>query len=126
MARAAARNVRANREAWAGWRTAVSSPPPKTATCLYALDEASGTPLWTAPIGGRITTLVAIVGNTVYATSEGRSVRALDAATGQERWRVDVIGAPTLAAVVDGRVFVGTDLGRVIAIGGAVATPEGR
>lgn len=50
----------------------------------------------------------------------------MSGATGRQIWRFDVIGAPTMAAVLDGRVFVATDLGRVIAIGGAVATPEGR
>jgi outer membrane protein assembly factor BamB len=86
---------------------------------LYALDPATGKPLWTAIIGGRLTTLATVAGDTVYVSSEAGGVVALDRTSGTVLWRVKVIGSPTMAAVVGGRAFVGTDLGRVVSIEGS-------
>jgi outer membrane protein assembly factor BamB len=84
---------------------------------LYALDATTGAAAWTASIGERLTTPVAIVDDVVYLSAEPRAVLAVNAGSGRELWRVPVVGNGSVPAVIGGRVFVGTDLGRVVAIG---------
>ena len=86
---------------------------------LYALDPATGSSVWTAPIGGRLTSLATVAGDVIYVGSAPDAVVAIDATSGSEAWRIEVVGNPTMAAVVDGRAYVGTSLGAVVAIAGS-------
>ena len=86
---------------------------------LYALVPETGSPVWTAAIGGRLTTLATVAGEVIYVGSSPGVVVAIDATSGSELWRVEVVGDPTMAAVVARRAYVGTSLGAVVAITGS-------
>jgi outer membrane protein assembly factor BamB len=100
---------------------------------VYAIDAASGEPMWTARAGdGAETTVyepvsdgeIVVAGYTRFATPQTGGVVALDAATGRERWRTAFpmpatpfmpsgsAGGPLLAgdqivaASADGRIWV--------------------
>ncbi len=92
---------------------------------LYALDPASGRPVWTTMLGGRLANPLAIVGDVLYVSAVPRSVWAVDARSGSELWELQVVGEPSSPAVIDGRLFVGTNLGHVVAIAdsGGPSTP---
>lgn len=79
---------------------------------LYAVDRATGEPLWDRPVNdGVFTTLGAVDGTVVYAFEDPDAdafsvLVGVDAATGAERWRFDDFGV-TATAVRDGTVYAG-------------------
>jgi len=63
---------------------------------------------WRAPVGGSLSTVPIVVGDTVYLQDGSGGVFALDRATGAQRWHADGTGfniGPFGVAVADGRVF---------------------
>jgi outer membrane protein assembly factor BamB len=65
-------------------------------------------PVWEAELGGQLSTVPLIVGDTVYAQDGTGTIVAVDAATGAQRWRSEPSGfniGPFGVAVADGRVF---------------------
>lgn len=63
---------------------------------------------WKAPVGGSLSTVPIVVGDTVYLQDGSGGVFALDRATGVERWHTDGTGfniGPFGVAVENGRVF---------------------
>jgi outer membrane protein assembly factor BamB len=87
---------------------------------VVALDVATGTVGWTAPVDGPVEIVAAIAGTAVYAASNGRSAFALESATGRELWRSPIRGTPYGPTVAGGLLLVGTDLGELDAIGGTL------
>ncbi len=74
-----------------------------TATNVRTLEKA-----WEAEIGGALTTVPLIVGETVYVADSTGVIVAIDRQTGSERWRTEPSGfniGPFGVAVADGRVF---------------------
>ncbi len=73
------------------------------------LDEATGTEIWTADIGGNSSSTPAVHDGVVFIGSDNGKIYALDAATGTEKWSFQT-GAQVWAApaVVDGKVFFGS------------------
>jgi outer membrane protein assembly factor BamB len=77
---------------------------------LYALDPATGLPIWTTGMQGGANGGPAVAGGRVFTTNgNGSSVGAFDARTGAAQWTTTLDandnGSPTAAA---GMVFVGT------------------
>jgi outer membrane protein assembly factor BamB len=87
---------------------------------MVALDIATGTVGWTAPVDGPVEIVAAIAGTAVYAASNSGSAFAIDAATGSELWRIPIRGVPSGPTVAGGLLLVGTNVGELAAIGGTL------
>jgi DNA-binding beta-propeller fold protein YncE len=87
---------------------------------VVALDIATGTVGWTAPVDGPVEIVAAIAGTAVYAATNGGSAFALESGTGRELWRSPIRGTPYGPTVAGGLLLVGTDLGELDAIGGTL------
>ena len=86
---------------------------------LWALDAATGAPIWSQPTGGMVRSSPAVVGGIVYIGSNGGNLLAFDAVTGAPIWTT-VLGGQVAAPVVSGgRVFVGTRGGYFYALDAA-------
>jgi outer membrane protein assembly factor BamB len=83
---------------------------------FYAIDVATGHPLWTFRDENREFSSAAIVDGAVYVGA-GYQLYAIDAVTGMQRWRFsthhDIRSSP---AVVDGIVYVGSNDGNLYAV----------
>lgn len=77
---------------------------------LYALNSATGQPLWWFQTGGDLTAAPAVAEGRVFCASEDHALYAIDLQTGQGLWkqptRANLLSAP---AVDGGKVFVGSD-----------------
>jgi outer membrane protein assembly factor BamB len=85
---------------------------------LYALDAASGKPLWRFQAGGPILQAPAVDGDLVVVADAWSGLYVIEAATGVQRWALATgqsggfAASPTLA---DGAVFIGMRQGRFLA-----------
>jgi len=80
---------------------------------LYALDGATGRPVWSAGVGGPVST-PAVSGDTVFVGTRGENggVSALSTATGEQEWAFEPdAGSFTTPAVAGGTVLVGNSQG---------------
>jgi outer membrane protein assembly factor BamB len=85
---------------------------------VFAVDAATGTQRWTAPLEDRVLSAPAIANGVVYAHSEV-AIYALDAATGARLWRFVTpkgvqYSSPTIA---NGLLYAGTEGGDAYAFG---------
>lgn len=84
---------------------------------LYAVDVASGKPLWTAATKDAILSSPAVADGVVYVGSNDDAVYAFDAASGKQLWSfatgADVVSSP---AVAGGIVLVGSLDGKLYAL----------
>ncbi len=72
-------------------------------------------PEWMTKVGGKINGALAVVGNTLYATSFDHHVYAIAANTGHIRWKADVGGVTMTTPVYDqDLVVVGTGTNQVL------------
>ena len=85
---------------------------------LYALDAATGSVAWQAPIGSSLSPNGAIADGVLYITSDDRRIHAFDIASHAVLWQVALKGVPGAPAVVDGRIFVATGTGQLVCLVG--------
>ncbi|MFT4945575.1 MAG: PKD repeat protein, partial [Halovenus sp.] len=79
-------------------------------TTVYALDAATGDPVWTAETGGLVRGGPTVANGTVYVGSTGGYLYAFDAATGQRYWTSNLFAEiHTAPTVVNGTIYVSTD-----------------
>src|SRR6516162_6148356 len=85
---------------------------------LYALDAATGQPLWRCRAHGAFLQAPACAGGLVVAGETGGGLHALDARTGEPRWTVFATpgGFDTSPAVADDAVFIGARSGEFFAV----------
>jgi hypothetical protein len=85
---------------------------------LYALDAATGQPLWRYRAHGAFLQAPACAGGLVVAAETGGGLHAVDARTGEPRWTVFATpgGFDTSPAVADGAVFIGSRSGEFLAV----------
>jgi outer membrane protein assembly factor BamB len=79
---------------------------------LYAVNAATGVPLWTYSVGVQLSSSPAVVGGTVYfASNDGYQsyVYVLNATTGALNWKYGFYGGSSSPVVVDGSVYVGSE-----------------
>lgn len=86
---------------------------------IYALDQTTGSKIWTYHMGGDINGPVALAGDEVFLAGNDRYIYALNAATGCEVWKyLTGSGIMSSPAVAGGIVYVGSDDSSIYAIGG--------
>jgi outer membrane protein assembly factor BamB len=77
---------------------------------LYALDAATGQPLWWFQTGGDLTAAPAVADGRVFCASEDHALYAVDLQTGQGLWKQPTRANLRSAPAVDrGKVFVGSE-----------------
>ena len=83
---------------------------------LYALDAASGMPLWSYEAGSMISTMPLVAGDIVYAGTDSGRFYALNAATGELVWSLETGDSPM---VVDGVLYAESSDGNLRALDSA-------
>jgi len=91
---------------------------------IYALDAASGTPIWSYyPTGPWVDSSPAVAYNIVYVGGYDGNIYALDAASGTLIWSYPTGGVVRSSpAVANGVVYIGSDGGNIYALDAASGT----
>ncbi len=88
-------------------------------TNIYALEEATGSKIWTYNMSGFVNGAVVVAGDEVFLTGNDRYIYALNAETGCEVWKyMTGSGFMSSPAIANGTVYVGSDDGGLYGIGG--------
>jgi outer membrane protein assembly factor BamB/DNA-binding beta-propeller fold protein YncE len=91
---------------------------------IYALDPATGSTVWTHPLGGNTYSSPSVANGRVYFGTTNNKVTALDANNGNEVWTATI--GPVFyssPAITDGVLYIGSDDGKVYALGGTPVPP---
>jgi outer membrane protein assembly factor BamB len=73
---------------------------------VFALDAASGAPVWDAKPGGEMRATPALAGDLLFVGDRGGTLYALNRATGAEVWRQTVDGQLLASPLVVGEVVL--------------------
>jgi glucose dehydrogenase len=84
---------------------------------LMALDAASGSELWRAPVPSGMSGSPTVVAGVVVVATNDNAIRAFDAATGAPRWQQPIPAYPIASAY--GHLYVGAKDGSVEALDAA-------
>jgi outer membrane protein assembly factor BamB len=87
---------------------------------VYALDRATGQPVWEFATDGKVDSSPVVAGSRVYVGSQDGNLYVLELATGKEVQRVKLDGPVSASpAVAGGCLVIGTERGTVYCLGAA-------